>query len=102
MKTYYVYILGSLTSTLYTGMTNDIQRRMYEHKKKLLNGFTKKYFVDRLLYVEETNDVRAAILREKEIKGWRRSKKIALIKTINPNCIDLAENWFDDLISNNH
>ena len=84
MKKYYVYILNSPTGTLYTGMTNDLEKRVYQHKNKLIDGFTKKYNVTRLVYFEETTDVNAAIKREKEIKGWRRSKKLALIKSLNP------------------
>ena len=80
MKQYFVYIMSSLTGTLYTGMTNDLERRVYEHKQKRIPGFTAKYNVTRLAYYEETDDVQAAIAREKEIKGWRRNKKIALIK----------------------
>jgi len=95
-KTYFVYIMNSPTGTLYTGITNNLKRRVYEHKHKLINGFTKKYNVTRLAYFEETNDVHAAISREKEIKGWRRSKKIALIQSINPTWRDLAEDWFSN------
>jgi putative endonuclease len=94
MKHYYVYILSSDTGTLYTGVTGDLENRVYQHKHKLIDGFTKKYNIIRLLYYEETSDIDAAIQREKEIKGWRRSKKISLIKTINPTCQDLAEDWF--------
>ena len=79
MKTYYVYILTSETGTLYIGLTNDLMRRVYEHKKGLVKGFTKQYGVNRLVHYEETNDVNEAILREKEIKKWRRSKKLDLI-----------------------
>ena len=75
-------------------MTNDLERRIYQHKHKLINGFTQKYNITRLAYFEETTDVNAAIQREKEIKGWRRSKKIALIKSANPTWKDLAEDWF--------
>jgi putative endonuclease len=79
MKKYYVYIMNSPTGTLYTGMTSNLKRRVYEHKQKLREGFTKKYNVTRLTYYEETSDVQTALAREKEIKKWRRSKKIALI-----------------------
>ncbi len=95
MLKYYIYIMSSSTGTLYTGMTNDLERRVYEHKHKLKPGFTKRYNVTRLAYFEETNDVGIAIAREKEIKGWRRSKKVALIKTLNPTWQDLAADWFD-------
>ena len=97
MKRYFVYIMSSLTGTLYTGMTNNLERRVFEHKQKSIPGFTTKYDVTRLAYYEETDDVQAAIAREKEIKGWRRSKKIALIKGVNPKWEDLAADWFDDV-----
>ncbi len=77
-KSYYVYIMVSPTGTLYTGMTNDLKKRVFQHKNKLIEGFTKKYNVTRLAYYVETTDVRAAIAREKQIKGWRRSKKFDL------------------------
>ena len=94
MKTYYVYILSSPTGTLYTGVTNVLKRRVYEHKQKLAEGFTKKYDVNRLVYYEETSDVNVALAREKEIKGWLRKKKIALIKLLNPTFRDLSEDWY--------
>ena len=96
MKTYYVYIMSSKSGTLYTGMTNDLERRVYEHKNKLVDGFTKKYNVNRLVYYEETGDVDSAIAREKQIKGWRRSKKTDLIKSINPKWTDLSVDWFEE------
>ena len=95
-KKYYVYIMTSPTGTLYTGMTNDLKKRVFQHKDKQIAGFTKKYNITRLVYYEETNDVNAAIAREKQIKGWRRGKKTELIKTINPKWQDLAEDWFED------
>jgi putative endonuclease len=98
MRKYYVYIMTSPTGTLYTGMTNDLKRRVYEHKQKLKDGFTKKYNVTRLAYYEETSDVHAALAREKEIKKWRRSKKIALIKSMNPKWQDLSEGWYPDVV----
>ena len=88
--------MASPTGTLYTGMTHDLMKRVYQHKNKLVEVFTKKYNVTRLVYYEETNDVSAAIDREKQIKGWRRSKKTDLIKSINPTWRDLAEDWFDN------
>jgi putative endonuclease len=97
MKTYYVYILASKQNgTLYVGFTNDLRRRMYEHKNGIIEGFTKKYGVNRLVYFEESADVNAAIRREKQIKGWRRDKKIALIESINPDWEDLSREWFVD------
>ena len=77
-------------TTLYVGVTNNLERRVYEHQHKLVDGFTKKYNLVCLLYAEETTDVTAAIAREKEIKGWRRSKKEALIDTQNPDREDLS------------
>jgi putative endonuclease len=94
MRSYYVYILANRSGTLYTGITNSLERRVYEHKAKLLRGFTARYKVDRLVYYEETGDVEAAITREKEIKAWRRSKKIALIAEMNPRWEDLASGWY--------
>ncbi len=96
MKTYYVYILTSSTGTLYTGITNDLFRRVYEHKQKLVEGFTKKYNIDRLVFYEETHDVNSALLREKQIKGWLRKKKIALIQSMNPKWEDLSEGWYEE------
>lgn len=93
MNRYYVYIMTSSTGTLYIGMTNDLKRRVYEHKQKLIEGFTKKYNVTRLVYFEETGEVKTAIEREKEIKKWRRSKKVALIESLNPKWQDLSEGW---------
>ena len=92
---YYVYILTNRVRTLYVGVTNNLTRRVYEHKQKLVPGFTKKYNLTWLAYFEETTDVRAAIAREKQIKGWRRSKKIALIESMNPRWRDLALDWYE-------
>jgi putative endonuclease len=84
-----------MRGTLYTGVTNDLERRIYEHKNKLMDGFTKRYNVTRLVYFETTDDITAAIVREKQIKGLLRSKKIELIKTMNPTLEDLSEDWFE-------
>ena len=84
------------SGTLYTGTTNDLHRRVYEHKKKLIPGFTSKYNITRLVYFEETSDVKAAITREKQIKGWVRAKKIELIEKDNHKWQDLSEGWFDE------
>lgn len=94
MKQYYVYIMTNHSGTLYTGMTNNLKRRVYQHRQKLIPGFTWKYNITRLVYYETTQDVRTAIAREKQIKGWLRRKKIALIESKNPNWVDLAEEWF--------
>lgn len=92
MKSYYVYILASKRNgTLYIGVTNDLVRRVYEHKEGLVEGFTKKYKVDRLVYFEETNDVESAITREKRLKKWNRQWKIELIEKENPEWKDLYE-----------
>ena len=79
---------------LYTGVTNDLDRRMYEHKNKLIPGFASKYNLKKLVYFEETIDVNAAITREKQIKGWLRKKKVALIELENPEWTDLSEEWY--------
>src|SRR5215470_5715517 len=92
-RTYYVYILTSNSGTLYTGVTYSIFTRALQHKRKETPGFTSKYDVTRLVYYEMFNDVRAAIRREKEIKGWTRKKKIALIESKNPKWQDLASEW---------
>jgi putative endonuclease len=93
MKQYYVYILASRSRNLYVGVTNDLERRVYEHKQKLVPGFTTKYNINRLVYFEATEDVHAAISREKQIKGWLRSKKITLIGSVNPTWVDLSDSW---------
>jgi putative endonuclease len=93
MKQYFVYIMTSNSGTLYTGVTNNLQRRVYQHKNKLIEGFTSKYDVNRLVYFETFSDVRDAIAHEKRIKGWRRSKKLALIESMNPQWRDLSEDW---------
>ena len=90
MKSYYVYILSSQKNgTLYIGVTNDLKRRVYEHKNNLLEGFTKKYKVHQLVYFENTNDVRSALEREKQLKNWKRIWKINLIEEKNKNWEDL-------------
>jgi len=84
MGSYYVYIMTNRSRTLYIGVTNNLERRVYEHKHKLVPGFTSQYNITQLVYFELTSDVRAAIAREKQIKGWLRTKKIALIESANP------------------
>jgi putative endonuclease len=88
---YFVYILTNKSGNLYTRVTNNLERRVYEHKHHLVKGFTNKYNIDKLVYFEETNDINAAISREKQIKGWLRKKKIALIESMNPGWKDLSE-----------
>lgn len=95
MKTYYVYIMGSESGTLYVGITSDIKRRVYEHKNHLIQGFTDKYNIERLLYFEVISNPTSAIGREKQIKAWRREKKLALIDSVNPSWEDLSEDWYD-------
>ncbi len=91
---YFVYILASRSRRLYVGVTNDLERRLFEHKNKLADGFTKQYQIDRLVHFEETSDVTSAIEREKQIKGWLRDKKIALVESGNPTWEDLSEAWY--------
>jgi putative endonuclease len=93
LYTFWVYITGSRTGTLYTGMTGFISTRIGQHKAGEFEWFTKKYSCDRLLYYETYSDVYAAKRRELQIKGWRREKKVALIEKTNPRWEDLAENW---------
>ena len=93
MSEYYVYIMTNGKRTLYTGVTNNLYRRVYEHKEKLVPGFTKRYNIDYLVYIECTSDVVAAITREKQIKVWTRAKKISLIESSNPEWRDLSLDW---------
>ncbi|UCG54787.1 MAG: GIY-YIG nuclease family protein [Dehalococcoidia bacterium] len=94
MKRFYVYIMGSKSGTLYAGMTSDIKKRVYEHKNHLMPGFTDKYNIDKLLYLETIMDALSAINREKQIKVWKREKKVALIDSINSAWNDLSEEWY--------
>ena len=94
---YFVYIMPSKSRRLYIGVTNNLERRVFEHKNKLVEGFTAKYNIDRLVYFAETGDVMAAMEREKQLKGWLRAKKIALIDSQNPSWMDLGSDWFGDL-----
>src|SRR5271170_4158063 len=93
MKRGWVYILSSKTGTLYIGVTSDISRRVMQHKAKELPGFASRYGCERLVHLEEFAHISSAIDREKELKGWRRSKKIVLIEANNPGWLDLAANW---------
>jgi putative endonuclease len=90
---FWVYIVSSVSGTLYIGVTNYIEKRVREHKDGLIEGFSKKYKCTRLVYYESFDAVRKAISREKQLKRWRREKKIALIESINPRWLDLSENW---------
>jgi putative endonuclease len=92
MRQYYVYILTNKTNkVLYIGITNDLERRIFEHKNKLVDGFTKKYNLMKLIYYEATDDVEAAIKREKQLKNWHRDWKINLINQFNPEWRDMSE-----------
>lgn len=93
-RSYYVYLLTNWNNrVIYTGVTNDLERRFYEHKNKQVDGFTKKYNVNRLVYFEETSDIELAIMREKEIKSWRRDKKNRLVESMNSAWRDLSKDW---------
>jgi putative endonuclease len=100
MRDYYVYILGSRSGVLYIGVTSDLERRLYEHQHSLLEGFTKKYGIKRLLYYEQFGDPLTAIAREKQLKNWNRGKKIALIRSLNPMFKDLSKVWESQLDAN--
>ena len=93
MRQYYVYIMSSKTRRLYVGVTSDLERRVSDHKVGSPPGFTTKYNITRLVYYESTTDVKSAIEREKQIKGWLRSKKIALVESVNPSWRDLSVGW---------
>lgn len=91
MKNYYIYILTNENNhVIYVGMTSDLEKRILQHKQKLVKGFTEKYNVNKLVYYEETKDVMAAIEREKQIKKWRREKKNQLVEFLNPEWKDLS------------
>jgi len=94
-RQYYVYIITDRSRTLYIGVTNDLERRVHEHKSESIEGFTKRYKMHRLVYFDATSNIEGAITREKEIKRWRRSKKIDLIEADNPGWKDLSEGWYE-------
>ncbi len=96
-KTFHVYVLASHSRVLYVGVTSDLAKRVWQHKQKAIPGFTSRYNVDRLVLCEEIGDALAAIAREKQIKGWLRAKKVALIEADNPAWRDLSEGWFDTI-----
>lgn len=87
--------MASKSGTLYVGITNNIKKRVYEHKNHLIPGFTDKYNVDRLLYFEVIREAFSAVKREKQIKAWRREKKVKLIDSLNPEWNDLSEGWYE-------
>ena len=91
----YVYILASRSRALYTGSTNDLHRRVYQHKLRLIPGFTSKYKVSRLVWFERHEDASSAVSRERQIKGWRRGKKLQLIESMSADWHDLAAGWFE-------
>ncbi len=91
---YYVYILSSRTKRLYISVTNDLERRIAEHKTGALEGSARRYKMNRLVYVEESPSILPAIEREKQLKSWRREKKLALIESGNPEWDDLADHWY--------
>jgi putative endonuclease len=94
MAEYFVYILASKTRRLYVGMTNDIERRVWQHRTKAIEGFTSRYNVDRLVWYATTNSALDGVAHERQIKSWRREKKVALIEEQNPGWLDLARDWF--------
>jgi putative endonuclease len=93
MRTYHVYILASRSGVLYVGVTSDLARRVAQHRAGSPAGFSRRYHVHRLVHVEEAPTARVAIAREKQIKGWSRAKKLALIASTNPTWRDLAADW---------
>jgi len=97
MSQAYIYFLTNWTGkVLYIGVTNHLERRVLEHKQKLVDGFSKRYSLDRLVYYETCSDIEDAIRREKQLKGWSRPKKNGLVESMNPEWIDLSEGWFED------
>jgi len=92
-KTYYVYIMTNQSRTLYIGVTNNIKKRVHQHKAGLVEGFTHRYNIDTLVYVESFTDIRSAIAREKQLRHWRREKKLRLIAQENSNWRDLSDGW---------
>ena len=96
MNLYYVYVMTNRAKTLYIGVTTDLKRPVYEHKQKLTEGFTSKYNINKLVVYETTSDIKSAITREKQLKGWSRKKKIKLIESKNPEWDDLSSGWYED------
>ena len=95
-RRFYVYTVASISGTLYIGLTNKLHKRIWQHKQGEIEGFTKRYEVKRLLYFESFDEVRTAINREKQLKGWSRRKKVWLIEQFNPGWQDLSREWYDD------
>ena len=96
MDQYFIYIMTNASGTLYIGVTNDLLRRISEHKNGQIPGFTQKYHITRLVYFEASTSHIDAINREKQLKGWRREKKVQLIESINPKWLDLAADWYSE------
>jgi putative endonuclease len=92
---YFTYIVASRSHTLYVGVTGDLHKRVFQHKWKERDGFTEKYNCNRLVWFESHQNITKAIAREKQLKGWRRDKKIALIERMNPAWVDLSIDWYD-------
>lgn len=102
-RNYYVYILASeRNGTLYIGVTNNLARRLYEHKEHLIKGYTEKYNVNTLVYFEQTNDIESALYREKQLKKWNRNWKLDLIEKVNPEWNDLSVSWIPDQVGNDN
>jgi putative endonuclease len=97
---YATYILASRSHQFYVGVTNNLERRMRQHREHAFEGFTARYNVDRLVWYQIFGDIRAAIAREKQLKGWRRAKKIQLIESENPTWQDLSEEWGKPIVLN--
>jgi len=91
---FWVYIMASRTKRLYIGVTNNLERRVWEHKAGMIDGFTKRYNINKLVYQEDYESIRDAIAREKQLKGWLREKKVSLIESGNPEWDDLAATWY--------
>ncbi len=96
-REYYVYMMTNVSGMLYTGVTNNLERRLFEHKTKSVPGFTARYNLTKLLYFESTGDISAAIAREKQIKGWVRRGKVALIELMNPEWRDLSLDLMEEV-----
>ncbi len=94
-RTYCIYILTNKSGTLYTGVTGNLKKRVWQHKTKEVKGFTEKYNIDRLIYYETFGDVWSAIAREKQIKGWVRRRKLELVASMNAEWHDLSDGWYD-------
>ena len=95
-RQYYVYVMTNKSHNVYIGVTNDLVRPVYQRQNKLVEGHTKKYNMTMLVYYQATSDIHSAITREKQLKGWDRQKKDALIATMNPRWVDLSMEWFSD------